>query len=1066
MQDACARARAALEDGRAGAALSALEVVEGLPGADGYEVHYLRARAHAALGDLQAARDEAQAAARSGYGRADVHFLLGRLLVAAGKDEQALAHFRTATLAADRELNNVHVTMAWYALGHLLEKRGYSLAATQAYARFDLAIWETHTEHRNTPELAALLEDHPYGTVPDRLRLLDALGRFDAAREVAEEARERWPDDPAALRWYADALLHAGDASAALAFCRAQMKTHADAIGALVASAVAAAKRAGVLDSWIAEVAREVAAGSDDTLARALLPKLSAGAEPRAAVRLGRALQQRHPDRMDVLWQLAAAQHDLGDLRAVLETVAAFVRVHPDRAGFLPEQLDRWMEWFADADVAALVGELRGSSCGDFATDYVLGVAALAAGQDTLAERLLGASEAARPDFAAAQLVRGEVLLRAYRWEEAAIQAKAVLGKHPKLAAAHFVLARALDGLDENEQAEREYKKAIKFAARRPAYALGLARHYRRLGDLLAAGRYYQTALRDDPASGEALEGLLDCYIRSNKTEIARVQLERADRSRLPADTLRRVDTMMRYLSEPFGPAHLAALRLQCDQHPDDVVTARLLAAGLYLRGRSDEALEIARRAGAVAPDDFPLMILLANIHAARGEFAEAIEIREELRRRFPNRRSVLEPLAICYLDDFRLDEARALLERLIRTASDDALRDRYRQALGDTYLQFGEFDQALRFLDAWIADAPDNEELVVVRIGVLVDAGRKDEAFAALTKWFAGGPDTLQRRNRFAAYAVTTGHAADVLARLREWRKRDPNNAVLTERLIDALIAAKKPDEAFKVAQEFEGGYGDRIDRRLWMARAEVAQGKPDLAVREYEAILSERGIEPQQLRRVRAELIGVLLDAGRYDDALQRCQAWLDAAGGRPQALVEALAYKRGVLQTAGRDEQAAEVMEALLKYQPDDVGLLNDLGYTWVDAGRNLARATQMIRRAVAREPLNAAYLDSLGWAYYKAGRFAEARKYLGRAVRLQAGRDGVVYTHLGDAAWRQGDQTAARRAWKQARDLLEAQDGPNPPERQAKLLADVTRRLEALERDETPPVAPLAPKRDQP
>ena len=1067
VEDACARARASLEDGQPGAALSALEAITGRAGADGYEACLLRARAHAALRDLTAALAQARAAVRRGYGRADAHVLLGRLLVETNQREEALAHFRTATLAADRELNNLRVTLAWFALGHLLDEQGYTLAAAQAYAHFDEAIWVTHVEHRNAPEIAALLKEHAYGMVPERLRLLDKLGRFDDAREVAEEARDLWPDDPLVMRWYADALRQAGQPAAALAFCRKQMRLLPATADHLAPAAVAAAKQCGQLDAWASEVAEHVGNGADSATVLILARTLRQSGEAAAALRLARALHEAQPDRADAAWELAAAQHATGDVAGLLATLATAVRTHPERAALTPEQLNRWMAWFADADAAKLVTQVRDADGGDFATDYVLAVAALAAGQDTLAEKLLDACSAARPDFMPAQLVQAQVLLRAYRWDAAKTRARRVLKHHPHLAEAHFVLAEAHDGLDENDDAERAYKLAIKYAPHQSTYALGLARHYRRLGDLLAAGRYFQTALRDDPTSGEALEGLLDCYVRSNKTEIARVQLDRVDRSKLPADTLRRVDTMMRYLSEPFGPAHLAALRLQFDQHPHDVATARLLAAGLYLRGRSDQALEIARRALAADADDFPLMILLANIHASRGDFAEAIKIREKLRARFPNRRSVLEPLAICYLDDFRIDASRALLEHLIETAPDDETRNRYRQTLGDSYLQFGQFDEALRFVDRWIAADPGNDALVFTRLSILVESGRQDDAFAALKKWFDSGQPTLERRNRFALFGVATGHPQDVATRLRTWLANEPNNAVLTERLVEALIAAKKPDEAFEVARKFEGTYADTIDRRIWMARAEAAQGKLDLAVKEYEAILTQRSLaRPEQLQQTRRELIGVLLDADRYDDALARCRKWLDEAGGKPEALFEALSYKRATLQAAGRDEEAAAVMETLLqKYSPDDPGLLNDLGYTWVDAGRNLERATRMIRRAVARDPLNAAYLDSLGWAYYKAGTFAEARKYLDRAVRLRDGRDPVLFTHLGDTAWRQSDREAARRAWEQARDLLKKTSDRHPPAHLTQLLADVTRRLAALEHDQAPPVAPLATKNDE-
>ena len=164
------------------------------------------------------------------------------------------------------------------------------------------------------------------------------------------------------------------------------------------------------------------------------------------------------------------------------------------------------------------------------------------------------------------------------------------------------------------------------------------------------------------------------------------------------------------------------------------------------------------------------------------------------------------------------------------------------------------------------------------------------------------------------------------------------------------------------------------------------------------------------------------------------------------------------------------SAEVMEALLPYVPGlaalldirgyDEGLCNDLGYVWVDSGLNLARAGELIRLAVAADPWNAAYLDSLGWAYYKAGDFGSARKYLARAARLRDGQDPVVYDHLADAAFRLDDREVAREYWTKAATLLETALSEREQTRLTDQLAAVRAKLAALERSETPAVAPTA------
>jgi tetratricopeptide (TPR) repeat protein len=149
-------------------------------------------------------------------------------------------------------------------------------------------------------------------------------------------------------------------------------------------------------------------------------------------------------------------------------------------------------------------------------------------------------------------------------------------------------------------------------------------------------------------------------------------------------------------------------------------------------------------------------------------------------------------------------------------------------------------------------------------------------------------------------------------------------------------------------------------------------------------------------------------------------------------------------------------------LLEADPDDTGLNNDLGYSWVDAGINVERALGMIRQAVADEPLRAAYLDSLGWAYYKTGDFDRACEYLRRAARLREGQDSVIFDHLGDACFRLGDRETARQHWQKAAQMLKEEEAKGGMARPPDLATKIRAKLAALEDGKEPEVAPTAGK----
>ncbi|TIX40578.1 MAG: tetratricopeptide repeat protein, partial [Mesorhizobium sp.] len=82
-----------------------------------------------------------------------------------------------------------------------------------------------------------------------------------------------------------------------------------------------------------------------------------------------------------------------------------------------------------------------------------------------------------------------------------------------------------------------------------------------------------------------------------------------------------------------------------------------------------------------------------------------------------------------------------------------------------------------------------------------------------------------------------------------------------------------------------------------------------------------------------------------------------------------------------------------------------VLNYLGYSWVDMNINLEEGLQMIQKAVDLRPSDGYIVDSLGWAYFRLGRFEDAVREMERAVSLKP-EDPVLNDHLGDAYWRVG------------------------------------------------------------
>ena len=112
-------------------------------------------------------------------------------------------------------------------------------------------------------------------------------------------------------------------------------------------------------------------------------------------------------------------------------------------------------------------------------------------------------------------------------------------------------------------------------------------------------------------------------------------------------------------------------------------------------------------------------------------------------------------------------------------------------------------------------------------------------------------------------------------------------------------------------------------------------------------------------------------------------------------------------------------ADLLRAL-ELSPEQPYVLNYLGYTWAEQGKNLDRAKAMLLRATELRPQDGNIADSLGWVLFRLGDLPGAVTWLEKAVELES-RNSVMNDHLGDAYWAAGRQREARFQWRRAATL---------------------------------------------
>lgn len=435
-------------------------------------------------------------------------------------------------------------------------------------------------------------------------------------------------------------------------------------------------------------------------------------------------------------------------------------------------------------------------------------------------------------------------------------------------------------------------------------------------------------------------------------------------------------------------------------------------AAELALEmGSTDRALELARRFADLSPENHQAHYLLANVHWARGEFDAA--------RRSFERTLELKP-------DYQ--EALFALGNLLSAQSPGAAR---------------------KYLKDYLANNPENASEAEYQMAVLEQkAGRLEEAAAHLRSSIELEPENMQARFSLAQLYEARRDTEAALGQYLEILERDPQNVPLLNHvgeiyyLKDDLAGARERFERAKAIAPSNPA------ACLWLAL--LAEQEEDFkAAAEHLTDSSALPQDPALHLRLSyyltqddrlKEAVQTLERAHRrwpknwelayflalgYDDLKQPAKAvslMRQVVAQRPDH--RDARFQLGALHEKTGDIAAAEAeFRELLSLYPHDASALNYLGYSLADRGLKLDEARAFIEKAVELKPDHGAYVDSLGWVYFRQGRLPEAREAMEEAVRLLPGDD-VVWSHLAEVYTAQGADEEAFRAWKQAQFLAPA------------------------------------------
>src|SRR5262249_46580463 len=226
-----------------------------------------------------------------------------------------------------------------------------------------------------------------------------------------------------------------------------------------------------------------------------------------------------------------------------------------------------------------------------------------------------------------------------------------------------------------------------------------------------------------------------------------------------------------------------------------------------------------------------------------------------------------------------------------------------------------------------------------------------------------------------------------------------DPKHTLAILSLADLYEAMKKPGLAIAAYQPLPAVSLLKLTADIQMAIYLDALDKTDAACKHLQRLIDQR---PDDIEAVMA-LGNIERERKQYADCTRTYGRGADAIP-NPTRGNWTLFYFRGICFERNHEWPKAEAdLKKALELYPAQPHVLNYLGYSWVDQGQNLDDGMRMIKRSVEQRPDDGYIVDSLGWAWFRLGKYDEAVKQLERAVELKP-VDPTINDHLGDAYWR--------------------------------------------------------------
>jgi tetratricopeptide (TPR) repeat protein len=591
-------------------------------------------------------------------------------------------------------------------------------------------------------------------------------------------------------------------------------------------------------------------------------------------------------------------------------------------------------------------------------------------GRSELANKAIEEYRAAiEADPTSAYLTSGlaELYAKTGRIRDAVVEAQDIIKKNPNNLEARRLLGRiylrSLGDMQTGSGSEsvlklaiEQYEQIIRLQPDSMDDHLLLGRLYRLNNDLQKAETEFKIAVKLQPDSEEAVTTLAYLYNELGDTSRATQVLSSVPNTERSAKLYSALGYT--YEQQKQYKDAIEAYRHAIELDRDNLDAIRGLAQNLLNDGQADAALEQYKVIADANPEDAQTYVRIAEIYRKQGKYDLALENLKKAGSMVQDSVEVPYNIAAIYQAQGRYEEAVPIMRDLLKKS--EKAEGKYSN---------GEKSNRAVFLE---------------RLGSIYrDQGNNPAAVETFREVVAlGGDDNIERGYQ---------QIIDTWREAKEWQK--------------ALDTAK---EAVQKLPSFQ--------LKLVLAAQRADMGDADAALKDVHGMVKGNADDRDHDREVYIMLAQMNTRLRRFSDAseaLDKAEQLSTKAEDK-----EYVWFLRGSnFEREKQYPQAEEQFKKVLASDPEHASALNYLGYMLADQNQKLEEALGYIKHAVDLDPANGAYLDSLGWAYFRLGKYEQAEDNLLKASQ-KINSDPTVLDHLGDLYQKTGRLKLAANDWERA------------------------------------------------